>query len=83
MCTEHYQKWKEQALKAKTIEEGRKSLEKAFFWLELQTAFLSLWSLEQAKGNDPVVKKRLIDAKTRLTKKLADYASETLNELGL
>ena len=83
MCTEHYQKWKDLALATNDMEESRKALKKAFFWLELQTAFMAIWTVEQTKGKNPEVKKQLIMAKTNLSKKLADYANEIWNELNL
>lgn len=82
LCSEHYQKWKNQALFAKDIYEARKALDRAFFWLELQTAFITLFALEQARGKDPETKKKLIVAKTNLSKKLADYANEIMKEIG-
>ena len=83
MCSQHYQKWKELALTAKDQMETRKYTDRAFFWLELQTAFITLWSIEQAKGKDPEVKKRILDAKKNLTNKLAQYIDQTLKELEL
>ena len=83
MCSEHYQKWKDIAFAANDVEESRKALKKAFFWLELQTAFMALWTIEQTKGKDPEVKRQLIMAKTNLSKRLADYANEILDELNL
>jgi len=83
MCSQHYQKWKELALTTNDQIEARKYLERAFFWIELQTAFITLWSIEQAKGKDPVVKKRILLAKKNLTSKLAQYIDKTLQELEL
>jgi hypothetical protein len=82
-CSTHYQKWKNLALTAFDSKEARKCMEKAFFWLELQAAFMSLFTIEQVKGKDPEVKKQLKTAKTNLSKRLADYASEILDELNL
>lgn len=80
-CAEQYSKWKRMALNARTVEEVKEYLGKALFWLELQTAFVALWSIENARGKDPVVKRQLIVAKTNLSKRLADYAEKTLEEL--
>ncbi|MEM5802119.1 MAG: hypothetical protein QXQ18_01900 [Candidatus Aenigmatarchaeota archaeon] len=76
MCNEYYKKWKEIALK--TLD--RKALERAFFWLELQSAFIALHALEQLK-NDKESRIKIIKAKSILSKKLADYAKEMLNEI--
>lgn len=81
LCSQHYQKWKGLALNSQNTVESRKALERAFFWLELQTAFITLHAIEQMKGRDPTVKRRLIIAKANLSKKLADYADEILNEV--
>lgn len=83
LCSHHYQKWKSLALNTQNIIESRKALERAFFWLELQTAFITLHAVEQMRGRDPNVKHRLIVAKANLSKKLADYADEILNEIKL
>ena len=82
-CSYHYQKWKSLALQTFDPKESKKCMEKAFFWLELQAAFVALFAIEQTKGKDLRVKRQLLIAKTNLSKRLADYASEILNELNL
>jgi hypothetical protein len=81
LCSRQYGQWKTLALKAKDIGEVKKCLGKALFWMELQSAFLALWSVEQVHGKNPVVGDKLIIARANLSKKLADYAKETLNEI--
>ncbi|MEM7825020.1 MAG: hypothetical protein QXO27_03545 [Candidatus Aenigmatarchaeota archaeon] len=83
LCLINYQKWKDQALFSKDASESKKCMDRAFFWLELQTAFIVLSALEQTKGNDKEFKKKLIRAKTNLCKKLAEYAKELLDEIKL
>jgi len=83
LCAYHYKKWKQKALEAKDLPEGKKALERAFFWLELHSAFIALNAVEQLQGKDPKVRNKLLIAKTTLSKKLADYANEVLNELKL
>lgn len=81
LCSKQYSKWKGLALAAQALPEVKECLEKAMFWMELQTAFVALWSVEQARGNDPAVRRNLIIAKSNLSKKLADYAEKSLNEI--
>lgn len=81
LCNQHYQRWKDIALTSPNIEGSRRCLEKAFFWLELQTAFIILFSIEKTNKNDQKIKEKMIFAKARLCKKLADYAKQTLNEI--
>jgi len=81
-CSKQYSKWKRLALDAQTLPEMKECLGKALFWLELQTAFMALWNVEQTRGKDPIVKHKLIIAKTNLSKRLADYAQKTLDEIG-
>jgi len=76
LCSEHYKRWKDTALTRGDM----KAMERAFFWLELQTAFIALHALEQSR-NDIKTKRKLIIAKTNLSRKLAEYANETLKEL--
>lgn len=83
LCSKQYNKWKQLALASQSLSEVKRCLEKALFWLELQTAFVALWSVERARGSNPVVKRRLITAKTNLSKKLADYADKIIKEAGL
>ena len=83
LCAYHYKKWKQAALEAKDLPEGKKALERAFFWLELHSAFVALHAVEQTGGKDPKVRNKLLIAKTTLTKKLTDYANEVLNEIKL
>ena len=83
LCSQNYQKWKSLALSANSLQESKKCLERAFFWLELQTAFITLWSIEKAEGKKPEVKDRIFIAKANLTKKLAEYVDQTLKELNL
>jgi hypothetical protein len=81
-CAEQYGRWKRLALDAQTLPAMKECLGKALFWLELQSSFVALWSVERTIGNDPSVKRKLIVAKSNLSRKLADYAQKTLDELG-
>jgi len=80
-CSTHYQTWKNEALKAETPEERRKFLDKAFFWLELQSNLLILWTVENTMGDDPNIKEKVEKAQMNVNKKIADYASEVLKDL--
>ena len=80
-CSEQYKRWKQLTLQAKSVAEIQKCLEKTLFWMELQTAFMALWNIESSRGNDPAVKKQLIVAKTTLSRKLADYAQKSFDEI--
>ena len=81
LCTEHFQKWKNLALANTDINEVKKAMNRAFFWMELRTAFIALHAVEQMKGQSNEVKEKLIVAKANLSKKLADYAQEILDEI--
>lgn len=80
-CSEHYQMWKDKALLTNDIYQARKAVERAFFWLELRSAFLFLLAIEKTKGNDSEVKSKLITAKINLSRKLTEYMKEMINEL--
>jgi phage-related protein len=81
ICSEHYQKWKDTAIRSTDKAETRKALERAFFWAELQSAFIVLHALERVAGNDKNAQRKLLIAKSNLSKKLMDYAKEILNEI--
>lgn len=80
-CGEHYKMWKEKALFSNDIYQSKRAIERAFFWLELRSAFIFLNVIEQTKGNDRETKQKLIQAKVNLSKKLSEYAKELLDEL--
>lgn len=80
-CTEHYKMWKDKALFTNDIYEARKAIERAFFWLELRSAFLFLLAVEKTKGNDREVKSKLLTAKVNLSRKLTEYLKQIINEL--
>lgn len=80
LCSEHFQRWKGMALSAQETSETKRCMEKAFFWLELQSAFIVLSAVEQTKGKDAEIKRKILEAKSNLSKKLVDYADETLKE---
>ncbi len=80
LCSYHAKKWKNVALSA-IGEEQKKAMDRAFFWMELQSAFTFLWAIEQTQGKDTETKRRLIFAKANLTRKLADYADKVWKEL--
>lgn len=82
ICTRNYQTWKDEALKAQTKEEMKKYMDKAFFWLELQSNLLILWTIENTMGNNPELKKKVERAQMNVNRKITKYASELLKELG-
>ena len=82
-CSEKYEKWKNQALVNADGNEAKKAMKRAFFWKELQAAFIALHAIEQSKGQDKDVKMKLIQSKATLSRKLAEYAQEILDEIGV
>ncbi|RKZ05383.1 hypothetical protein DRQ05_06530 [bacterium] len=81
ICSTHYQNWKREALSAKTPEEMKKFLEKAFFWLELQSNLLILWTVKNTMGDDPAVQEKVEKAQININKKIVEYASSVIKEL--
>ncbi len=80
-CTENYNMWKAKALSISDVYQSRKAVERAFFWMELRSAFLFLMSIEKTAGNDKEIKDKLIRAKLNLSKKLSDYLREMIREM--
>lgn len=78
-CGENYQMWKDKSLVTNDIYQARKALERAFFWMELRSAFLFLLAVEKTKGNDRETKDKLIAAKINLSKKLSEHLREMIN----
>jgi hypothetical protein len=81
ICSENYKKWKNIALSASNLEEARKAANRAFFWLELHSAFLFLELLEKTKKNDNNLQLKVLKAKSIICKKLVEYSEELLREL--
>ena len=79
MCARHHAKWKRMVDFAKTKEEREKYLQRAMFWLKMQTEFVSLWAMEQ-KANSDEMKKKLIEVKANLLLKLTNYGKIMVNE---
>ncbi|MBI2545039.1 MAG: hypothetical protein HYW22_00350 [Candidatus Aenigmarchaeota archaeon] len=77
-CSEHYKIWKNKALFSNDLYEARKAIDRAFFWMELRSAFIFLHTIEQTNGQDKKVKQSLIQAKMNLSRKLSEYMKETL-----
>jgi hypothetical protein len=62
-------------------DEAKKAMERAFFWLELQSAFITLRAVELTAGNDEEKREKILTAKAKLSRRLIEYAKEILNEL--
>ncbi|MCS7135184.1 MAG: hypothetical protein N3E38_01745 [Candidatus Aenigmarchaeota archaeon] len=80
-CSQHYFTWKQEALSAKDSAKAKRYMEKAFFWLELQSNLLILWTIEKTMGHDPFVKKKIEEAQVNINKKIVDYASSILEDI--
>jgi hypothetical protein len=80
MCTRHHARWKRMANFARDDLERRKYLERSIFWLEMQTALISLWAAEQkAVGSE--ARKMLTEAKSNMLVRLASYGREVAQEI--
>jgi len=79
-CTPHYQTWKDEALNAKDSEKIKRFLEKAFFWSELQSNLLVLWTIKQTMGSDEEISRKVEDAEININKKIIEYASTVLKD---
>jgi len=81
ICSSNYKKWKELALNSKNLEEARKRMKRAFFWIELQSAFLFLDEMEKMSTLNDSLKNKVVLAKANLARKLSEYAKTLLDEL--
>jgi len=80
MCTRHHARWKRMANFARDDAERRKYLERSIFWLEMQTALISLWAAEQkAVGRE--ARRMLTEAKSNMLVKLASYGRDISTEI--
>ena len=81
ICSTHYNYWKERAINETDPIERKKAIEKAFFWLETQTSFLILWTIENSNPDNKELQKKILKARANLSKKLIEYAEKVLKEL--
>jgi hypothetical protein len=80
LCSSYYKKWKEKALSSQNLEQGIKAMQRAFFWLEMHSAFLTLELMEHRASSEESLRK-LILAKANLAKKLIEYSEDILEEI--
>lgn len=61
--------------------ESLKAMERAFFWLEMHSAFFAIGTLEKTRkmNKDDVLK--LIQLKSKLIERLAEYAKTLIDDL--
>jgi len=79
ICYRNYKKWKELAFSLNGIE-SQKAMERAFFWLEIHSAFFAVGALEKIRNlsKDDVIK--LIQLKSKLIERLAEYAKTLIDD---
>ncbi len=79
ICYKNYKKWKDLAFSL-SGNESRKAMERAFFWLEMHSAFFAIGTLEKTRkmSRDDVV--RLIQLKSKLVERLAEYAKTLIDD---
>jgi hypothetical protein len=82
-CTEKYKKWRNIALNSVNLEETKKAAERAFFWLELYSAYLAVLIMEKFGKNDLKSKNKIFLARIKICKKLNEYSRQILEELKL
>ncbi|MGC8812628.1 MAG: hypothetical protein ACP5O8_03545 [Candidatus Aenigmatarchaeota archaeon] len=82
-CTEKYKKWKTIALTSEDLEEAKKAAQKAFFWLELYSAYLAVLTMEKFGKKDLKSRNKIFLARIKICKKLNEYSRQMLNDLKL
>ena len=81
MCSKHYNEWKDEALKAETKEEMLKYINKSFFWMELQSNLIVLWTVENSFKDDAKIQAKVGDAEANINKKIMDYIDTVFKDL--
>jgi hypothetical protein len=77
ICYRNYKKWKELAFSLSGIE-SQKAMERAFFWLEMHSAFFAVGTIEYLKKKDRETVEKLIEMKVKLMERLVEYAKTLL-----
>jgi hypothetical protein len=79
ICYRNYKKWKELAFSLNG-KESQKAMERAFFWLEMHSAFFAVNALEKSKSMSKEDILRLIQLKSKLVERLAEYAKTLVED---
>ena len=79
ICYRNYKKWKELAFSLNGIE-ARKAMERAFFWLEMHSAFFAVSTLEKTRKMSKDDALKLIQLKSKLIERLAEYARTLIDD---
>jgi len=79
ICYRNYKKWKELAFSL-SGKESQKAMERAFFWLEMHSAFFAVGTLENSRKMNKEDVLRLIQLKSKLVERLAEYAKTLVED---
>jgi hypothetical protein len=79
ICYRNYKKWKELALSLNGIE-SQKAMERAFFWLEMHSAFFAIGTIEKVRKMSKEDVWRLIQLKSKLVERLSEYAKTLIED---
>jgi hypothetical protein len=79
ICYRNYKKWKELAFSL-SGKESQKAMERAFFWLEMHSAFFAVGTLEKSRKMNKEDVLRLIQLKSKLVERLAEYAKTLVED---
>jgi hypothetical protein len=72
ICYRNYKKWKEKALFS-SDKDAKEAIERAFFWLEMHSAFFAVGVLEKSENSKEGLQK-ILAMKMKLLEKLCEYA---------
>lgn len=79
MCARHHAKWRRAASFARDTAQRKKYLERAVFWMEMQTDLVSVWS-EEKKDPTPNTRRKLMETKSSISSRLASYGRNLADE---
>jgi hypothetical protein len=79
ICYRNYKKWKELAFSLSGVE-SQKAMERAFFWLEMHSAFFAIGTLEKTKKMSKEDVFKLIQLKSKLIERLSEYAKTLIED---
>jgi hypothetical protein len=79
ICYNNYKKWKELAFSL-SGKESKKAMERAFFWLEMHSAFFAVGTLEKGRKMDKEDMLKLIQLKAKLIERLTEYAKTLVED---
>jgi len=79
ICYRNYKKWRDLAFSLNGLK-SKEAMERAFFWLEMHSAFFAIGTIERAGIRSKEDLEKLIQLKSKLIERLSEYAKTLMGD---